>query len=106
MIVITLLAVTACKKRIGPEAPVRLTLQVDSKQGDCSYLVGSGNCLLIREYESEPWLLMYKSIEGFTHEPGYTYTVEVWRQTLPIERIADALPYRYVLIQVIDKVKE
>ncbi len=102
----TLLAMTACGKRIGPEAPVRLTLQIDSKQGECSYLVGLGNCLLIRRHESERWSPMQEGIEGFTYEPGYSYTVEVWRQTLPIDGIADALPYRYVMIRVIDKVKQ
>jgi hypothetical protein len=103
---ILLLAVTACEKRIGPEAPVRLTMQIDSKQGECSYLVGSGNCLLIRENDSERWSFMYEGIEGFTYEPGYDYTVEVWRQTLPIDGIADALPYRFVLIREIDKIKK
>lgn len=102
---ILLLAVTACEKRIGPEAPVRLTFQIDSKLGDCSYL-GPRKCLLVRENDNERWTFMYEGVEGFTYESGYRYTVEVWRQTLPIDGIADALPYRYVLIRVIDKVKQ
>lgn len=100
-----LLAATACEKRIGPEAPVRLTIKIDSKLGDCS-LLGPRKCFLVRENDSERWLFMYEGIEGFSYEPGYQYTVEVWRQTLPIDGIADALPYKYTLIRVIDKVKQ
>ncbi|QJD79891.1 DUF4377 domain-containing protein [Spirosoma rhododendri] len=102
---VLLLAVIACEKRVGPEPPVRLTFQLDSKLGDC-IILEPRKCFLVRHNDSERWLFMYEGIEGFSYEPGYRYTVEVWRQTLPNEGYMDALPYRYSLIRVIDKVKQ
>ena len=34
-------------------------------------------CMLVKENVNEPYTLFYDQIEGFTHEPGYVYTLYV-----------------------------
>lgn len=102
-----LLAATACQKSIvAGVSPGATILQVDNRQQDCSAGVLQRKCLWVKENNAANWQLFYYDIDGFTYEPGYRYRLEVKRETLPIEGLMDALPYKYTLIRVIDKVKQ
>lgn len=101
---VTLLAVTACKKtdEVNPQL---LILQIDDRQQDCVAGVMQTKCLWAKENDASAWQLFYYPIEGFTYESGYKYRLEVQRERLDIDGLMDALPYKYVLIRVIEKTK-
>jgi hypothetical protein len=104
---VLLLAVMACEKSTTVDVRTGVTvLQVDDRQQDCSAGVLQRKCLWVKEDNAENWQLFYYDIDEFTYEPGYQYRLEVNRETLPVEGLMDALPYKYTLIRVIDKVKQ
>ncbi len=78
------------------EAPQRLTVTVAPQRIDCQGLIPM-KCLMVDGQ------FFYDSIEGFTHEPGTTYELEIERvpRAAPGEIIYDVGYYRYRLIRVI-----
>jgi hypothetical protein len=105
--VVLLLVATACEKSSSVDVSSRVTiLQVDNRQQDCSAGVLQRKCLWVKEDNAANWQLFYYDIDGFTYEPGYRYRLEVKRETLPVEGLMDALPYKYTLIRLIEKVKQ
>jgi hypothetical protein len=96
-----LLAGSACDKSVKPET---LTLQIDSQYQDCVG-VGPRKCLRVKENDASNWQLFYDTIEGFTYEPGYSYTIQVSRETIA-DPPADGSSYRYKLIQVVNQQKQ
>lgn len=57
-------------------------------------------CLQVRSPGEEEWRNFYSPIEGFEHEPGVRYTLEVLR-TEVLNPPADASAYRYELISIL-----
>jgi hypothetical protein len=96
-----LLAGSACDKSVEPEM---LTLQIDSRYQDCVG-VGPMKCLRVKENDASNWQLFYGAIEGFTYEPGYSYTVQVSRETIS-DPPADGSSYRYKLLQIVSQQKQ
>ncbi|QKZ15074.1 DUF4377 domain-containing protein [Spirosoma sp. KUDC1026] len=96
-----LLAGSACDKSVDPET---LTLQIDSQYQDCVG-VGPRKCLRVKENDASKWQLFYDPIEGFIHEPGYSYTIQVSREVIP-DPPTDGSSYRYKLIQVVNQQKQ
>jgi heat shock protein HslJ len=88
----------------GPSASAHgevRTLEIAPTTVEC---VGEsvGRCLRVREVPEGEWRTFYSAIEGFTHEEGVRYTVDVLRS----ERAnppADASRYTYRLLRVISR---
>ncbi len=59
-------------------------------------------CMQTRASEKEEWTLFYGSIEGFTHDPAFTYELEVDVQPNP-NPPAGGSSLRYKLVKVIAK---
>ena len=68
--------------------------------GDC---VGAGeqSCLLVREDPSAQWQFFYGDIQGFDHELGTAYVIEVEVETIPSPP-ADAASERYRLLRILE----
>lgn len=91
-------AVVACGTR-HPSAAEVLTLEVGPHMVDCTG-EAPRRCLLVRRESEQSWTYFYDTIEGFAHEDGFRYRLEVDRQ-----RVAnppqDGSSYRYRLLRVI-----
>ena len=59
-------------------------------------------CLQVRAGPEEEWKNFYDPIEGFEHEEGFLYRIEVERTRVP-EPLADASSYTYRLLRVLSK---
>ncbi len=77
------------------------TMFVDSKRASCE---GEGvtECLRVKDSAEGSWMLFYRTIEGFTYEPGYAYElrVEVSQVKNPP---ADSSSRHHRLVQVVSK---
>ncbi len=100
-------ALSACTEDAGnpsgtnalkTEEPQRLTASVAPQRADCQGLIPM-KCLVVDGQ------FFYDSIEGFTHEAGTTYELEIERslRAAPGEIIYDVGQYRYKLIRVISE---
>ncbi len=58
-----------------------------------------GQCLQVRS-PGEDWRRFYDAIEGFVHEPGVRYTIEVGRRVVP-NPPADGSAYAYRLVRIL-----
>lgn len=74
---------------------------VASETVDCTG-VGPQKCLLIKKAASDDWQYFYSNIEGFNHQNGYEYVLEVKEDILP-NVPADASAIKYTLIKEVSK---
>ena len=74
---------------IGPE---RVTCQGFIEQ----------ECLMEKNEDTDLWEFFYEEIEGFTHVPGFIYTLEV-KVTDRGTEIQDVGRYAYTLVRVIGR---
>lgn len=79
------------------------TMFVDAKKIACEG-EGQTECLRVKEAPDASWTLFYRSIEGFTFEPGYLYELRV-EVTSVAKPPADASSRRYRLVEVVSKKK-
>ncbi len=79
-----------------------ITLYVGPYLQECTG-VGPWQCMQVRSDPSEPWGNFYSSIEGFTHESGYTYELRVLKEQVPNPN-ADASSVRYTLLEILSRV--
>lgn len=85
------------------DAPVVETLFVRDTLADCQ-AEGARQCLQVRSSEQEDWRNFFGSIEGFQHEPSYSYELRV--AVSPVAHApADAPALRYRLLEVVAKHK-
>lgn len=85
----------------APTATGTKTLLVSEKIVDCE---GEGpmKCMQTRASEKEEWSLFYGSIEGFTHDPAFSYELEV--EVLPNPNPpAGGSSLRYRLVKIAAK---
>lgn len=64
----------------------------------------AGIWLLGRTNQSKDWALLSRSIEGFTYENGFEYTLEI--KEIPTEGHIDQAPFKLKLVRTIRKVKK
>ena len=62
----------------------------------------AGRCLQVRAPGETEWRTFYDPIEGFQHEEGVRYTLEVGRRSVP-NPPADGSAYAYRLLRVIER---
>lgn len=85
-----------------PSSGVGKTLYVGPMLRDCVG-VAPMKCLMVREDPNAPWQNFYSPIDGFTFEPGYTYTLKVRVTDAPAPVPADASAKKYTLVEVVSK---
>ncbi len=85
-----------------PSSGVEKTLYIGPILRDCVG-VAPMKCLMVREDPNAPWQNFYSPIEGFTFEPGYTYTLKVRVTDAPKPVPADASSKKYTLVEVVSK---
>lgn len=86
---------------VVPTTPGAKRLFVSEKVVDCE---GEGpmKCMQTRSSESEEWSLFYGSIEGFTHDPAFSYELEV--EVLPNPNHPQGgSSQRYRLVRIVAK---
>lgn len=90
----------ACAPLGGPEQDV-LVLEVAPHRVDC---MGEApqKCLRVRRENTQEWTNFFDPIEGFVHEDGVRYVLEVERQSVP-NPPADGSSFRYRLIRVLER---
>lgn len=88
---------------VANDAPVVETLFVRDTLADCQ-AEGVRQCLQVRGTEQEDWRNFFGSIEGFQHEPKYSYELRVEVSPVP-NAPADAPALRYRLLEVVSKRK-
>ena len=59
-----------------------------------------GRCIQVRTPGEEDWQIFYDPIDGFQHEEGVQYTLEVGRREVP-NPPADGSSYAYRLIRIL-----
>ena len=93
-----LLALGACSFA-GADVETRY---VDAVTAPCT---GEGvhACLRVRPAPEAEWELFYGAIEGFTHEPGFAYVLEVEVRAVE-DPPADGSSLAYRLVRVVSKV--
>jgi hypothetical protein len=62
-------------------------------------------CLLVKKAGITEWQYFYSPIEGFTHEDGYEYVLEI-REEKRENPPADASSIKYTLVKMISKTKK
>jgi len=90
------------EKPVTAPASVEKTLYVGPAMRDCVG-VAPMKCLMVREDPTGPWLNFFNTIEGFTFEPGYNYTLRVRVTDAPKPIPADASSKVYTLLEVVSK---
>ena len=88
--------------KVATPTSVEKTLYVGPAMRDCVG-VAPMKCLMVREDPNGPWTNFYNTIEGFTFEPGYTYTLRVRVTDAPKPIPADASSKVYTLLEVVSK---
>jgi hypothetical protein len=94
-----LVGTTSSCSVLGLDERDRLTLYVAPTLVDCTG-VGPQQCLLVKRQPDEKWSYFYDSIIGFTHEPGYRYTLLVERKYIP-HPPADGSSMEYRLLRIL-----
>lgn len=74
---------------------------VASQKGDCMG-VAPQKCLLVKKGDAAEWEFFYGSIEGFNHEDGYEYVLEV-KEDINEDAPADMSLIKYTLVKEISK---
>jgi hypothetical protein len=85
------------------EAPTTATLFVRDTLADCQ-AEGARKCLMVRGSEGEQWRNFFGAIEGFEHDPAYSYELRV-EVTHVANPPPDAPSIHYKLVEVVSKKK-
>lgn len=94
-----LLGSLICCGVVEPDKKFQLTLYVASTMVECEG-VGPQQCLRVKEHPDDAWSNFYGSIDGFTYEPRYTYTLLVEWRPVP-DPPADSSSREYRLIRIV-----
>ena len=94
------LMIGGCGAPLVPDQDV-LTLEVAPFTVECTGEMVQ-RCLRVRRAPDEEWTNFYDPIDGFTHEEGYHYHIQVARRRVP-NPPADASSYEYRLLRIISK---
>lgn len=92
---------SACRQEVFPREEL---MQVNYYRQRCQG-EGSFDCLLVQQgYQigGQNWELFYDDIQGFRHEPGYIYLLQVRIEKMP-DPPMDGSDRRYRLVKIISK---
>lgn len=96
-----LIGLASCAGDISVSDGTEKTLFVAAERKPCTG-VAPMECLQVREAADRPWQYFYSEIEGFTHEPGYTYELRVLEQKVAAPP-ADGSSLHWRLLRVVSK---
>lgn len=85
----------------NPSTSSEKTLVIGPERMTCQGFIEK-ECLVARNEATGKWEFFYEEIEGFTHVPGFIYTLEV-RLTDRGAEIQDVGRYAYALVRVVDR---
>jgi hypothetical protein len=91
---------SGCAGPTGPKEDV-LVLEVAPTRVPC-FGPFPRDCLQVRERPDAQWQRFYQEIEGFTHEPGYQYTLRVAVRAVP-NPPADGSSVAYRLLAILSR---
>jgi hypothetical protein len=77
---------------------------IASQTADCMG-VAPQKCLLVKKADATEWQYFYSPIEGFIHEDGYEYVLEI-REEKQKNPPADASSIKYTLVKTVSKTKK
>jgi hypothetical protein len=97
----TCLLLIGCASSVSPEEEV-IVLDVAAETVECRG-EATQRCLRVRRSGEEAWTNFYDRIEGFTHEDGVRYRLEVLQRRVP-DPPADGSSFRYTLLRVLERV--
>lgn len=91
----------ACAPTAFEEAEEILVLEVAPETVEC---VGEAveRCLRVRRPPSKAWENFHGPIEGFEHDEGFRYLIEVGRRRVP-DPPADASSLAYRLVRILER---
>ena len=87
---------------IEPDSEV-LTLFVGPERIECMGFMFPTTCLQVRFNPAENWEAFDDPIEGFDFEPGFFYELRVRRISIT-DPPADASSYRWILLELVNKI--
>ena len=94
--------IIACSNENEPKDNTStILLSVDSHTDDMIYLSGNGECLRIKEEDSNEWEHI-DGINGFNYEKGYKYLLKV-EKTILANPPQDSPNVKYQLIEILTK---
>ena len=96
-----LVALLGACAAVGPAQADVLVLEVGPQTVACTGEAPQ-RCLRVRRPGESEWTNFYDPIEGFTHEAGVRYRIEVERTRVP-HPPADASSFRYRLLRVLER---
>ena len=94
------LLLAGCASSVSPDEEV-IVLDVAAETVECRG-EATQRCLRVRRSGEEAWTNFYDRIEGFTHEEGVRYRLEVIRRRVPAPP-ADGSSFRYTLLRVLER---
>lgn len=100
-VTLPLLLATACSSAVVEAQEEVFLLEVAPHTVPCTGEM-SGTCLQVKEPDEDTWRTFYDDIEGFDHEAGVRYTLEVARTEVP-DPPADGSAYTYRLIRIVEQ---
>lgn len=62
--------------------------------------------LLVKEGDATEWSFFYSNIEGFNHEKGYEYVLDVKKENVENPTPADASSIKYTLVKEVSKTQK
>lgn len=95
------LSAGACAGTTEPEERVR-TYEVAEARVDCNGVGGPSLCLSVRTPPDTVWRILYGVVEGFDHEVGYRYVLELAERHIS-NPPADGPSIGYRMIRVISR---
>lgn len=85
----------------GPDPDEIVVFEIGPTTVDCMGEFPQ-RCMLVRSDPSEEWSFFYGPIEGFTHEEGFLFRVEVLRRKVQ-NPPADGSSLEYRLIRILSR---
>lgn len=91
--------ISGCESPTGPRERVR-TYEVAEAMVTCNSVGGPSLCLSVRTPPDTAWGVLFGVVDGFTHEAGYRYVLQIAERTLR-NPPPDAPGVRYRLVAVV-----
>lgn len=101
-LVLAVMVAPACTESTGTYGEEEiLVLEVAPDSVSC---VGeaTGMCIQVRSPGEDEWRIFYDPIEGFQHQVGILYTLEVARREV-LDPPANGSAYEYRLVRILDQ---
>lgn len=100
LIVSSVLLMVSCKTN---DNVVKMTVASEKRM---AMGVAPMEVLLVKEGDAQEWSFFYSNIEGFSHENGYEYVLDVKKENIENATPADASSIKYTLVKEVSKTQK